>query len=284
MDSRACDPDGLQDFRRMPAGFGPTAGPRNLPARAEHLRYAGERTSVIGTAWTDPHALARLLPPRLRLDGEARLSVSVQELRNLGWLAGRGYQLVMVSIPAVFEGERTTLAGKFVAAVWENLTEPIITGREEIGYPKMYSDIRGPSRVDDGYACDASWQGHRFFDLRIRDLHPAANPPSGGPVLVRRYLPRAFQAGAEVDQILAVGSDLPGGRRAAPDGRPPELAVKSCETGNITFAFHRARWEDMPTQYHVVNALAELPLHEFEAGLALEQSGQDDLSTAHELG
>ena len=280
MDSRACDPDGLQNFRRMPAGFGPTAGPRNLPARAEHLRYAGERTSVIGTAWTDPHALARLLPPRFRLDGEARLSVSVQELRNLGWLAGRGYQLVMVSIPAVFEGERTTLAGKFVAAVWENLTEPIITGREEIGYPKLYSDIHGPNRLDDGYVCGASWQGHRFFDLRIHDLRPVANPPQAGPVLVRRYLPRAFQSGAEVDQILAIG----GGRRAAPDGRSPELAVKSVEAGNVTFAFHSARWEDMPTQYHVVNALAELPLHEFEAGFVVERTGQDDLSTAHVIG
>src|SRR5580693_7597248 len=160
MDSPASDPDSLQDFRRMPAGFGPAAGPRNLPARAEHLRYASERTSVIGTARTDPQALAKLLPPRFRLDGEARLSVSVQELRNLGWLAGRGYRLVTVSIPAVFEGERTTLAGNFIAAMWENLTEPIITGREEIGHPKMYSDIHGPSRVDDGYVCGASWQGH----------------------------------------------------------------------------------------------------------------------------
>jgi hypothetical protein len=268
----------------MPAGFGPAAGPRNLPARAEHLRYASERTSVIGTAGTDPQALAKLLPPRFRLDGEARLSVSVQELRNLGWLAGRGYRLVTVSIPAVFEGERTTLAGNFIAAMWENLTEPIITGREEIGHPKMYSDIHGPSRVDDGYVCGASWQGHRFFDMQIRELHDAENPPSTGPVLVRRYLPKAFGAGAEIDQILAIGSDLPGGRRAAPDGRPPELSVRSCETGNITFAFHRARWEDMPTQYHVVNALAELPLHEFEVGVVVERSGQDDLSTAHVIG
>ena len=30
--------------------------------------------------------------------------------------------------------------------------------------------------------------------------------------------------------------------------------------GTGHFEFYRARWEDMPTQFHIVNALADLPI------------------------
>jgi hypothetical protein len=277
--------DGLQEFRRMPAVFGPTGGPRNLPAHAEYLRYASESVVIVATARTDADALTMLLPPRFRLDGEARLSVGVYEVRNLGWLAGRGYNIVMLTIPVVFEGAETTLAGNFVPVVWEDLTDPIVTGREEIGFPKLYSDIHGPSRIGDGYHCSASWEGFRFFQMEVRGLQPAevAGPPTA-PLLVHRYLPRAFESGAEVDQILAHGPNLPGGHRAAPDGRLPEVTLKSGEVGNGSFSFLPARWEDMPTQYHIVNPLAALPLLEFEECIVFERLNQDDVSTTHVVG
>jgi hypothetical protein len=267
----------------MPIVFGPTDGPRNLPARVERLRYTGERTALHVTARIDGDRLARLLPQGFWFDGEPRLSVVASELRNLGWLAGRGYKLVMVTIPAVHDGGSGPLPGDFVVVVWENLTEPILTGREELGYPKVFGDIDGPLRIGDAYRCGAGWQGHRFFEMELADLGSEVAAPAPRPRLVKRYVPNPGP-GPDVEQVLAIGSGLPGARRAAPDGRLPEITVRTCRAGTGRFAFHPARWEEMPTQHHIVKALAGLPLLDFEESLLVESTGQDDLSDVRELG
>jgi hypothetical protein len=43
------------------------------------------------------------------------------------WLAGRGYTMIEVSWPATFTGRRDHATGRFLAVVWENLADPIIT-------------------------------------------------------------------------------------------------------------------------------------------------------------
>ena len=48
---------------------------------------------------------------------------------------------------------------------------------------------------------------------------------------------------------------------AAATGYSP-LRVTRCRRGTGRFAFHRARWEDVPFQYPIINALADLPLLE----------------------
>ena len=39
----------------------------------------------------------------------------------------------------------------------------------------------------------------------------------------------------------------------------------------------------MPTQFHIVNTLSALPILGFEACVAIEATGQDDLSDVREL-
>lgn len=272
---------GMQDFRRMPAVFGPTGGPRNLPAAKEHLRYVSSDTILVATARSEADALAALLPPRFRLDGEPRVKLLVYLLGNLGWLAGRSHESVAVCIPAVFEGEDGEVAGNFLPVLWENLADSLLTGRDEIGFPKLWSDIHVSNRGD-AYSCSATWDGFRFFEMEVEGLVETEvddSPPP--PFLVRRYVPRAFGAGAQIDEVLAVGGDLPGGKLAAPDGRSAESTVKSRRLGRATFSFHPARWEDMPTQYHVVNALSRLPLEAFEVCVETARANREDLSTAH---
>jgi hypothetical protein len=58
---------------------------------------------------------------------------------------------------------------------------------------------------------------------------------------------------------------------------PPTVA--SFEVGTGRFGFHCARWEDMPTQYRVVNALAALPLLEFTAAYLTRGCGGGDVSS-----
>jgi hypothetical protein len=48
--------------------------------------------------------------------------------------------------------------------------------------------------------------------------------------------------------------------------------------GKGSVAFHRARWEDMPTQYMIVNHFAELEQKEFRGAMIRHYSGSKDLS------
>lgn len=45
-------------------------------------------------------------------------------------------------------------------------------------------------------------------------------------------------------------------------------------TGNGSFRFHRARWEDVPFQYPIINALADLPIREVRAASVTHQAAE----------
>ena len=86
-------------------------------------------------------------------------------MTNIDWLAGRGYTMIHVWWPVMFKGEQDKTFGRFLAVMWENLADPIITGRGEIGQPKLFADIPEWRLVDSAYHCEASWLGFKFLEL-----------------------------------------------------------------------------------------------------------------------
>ncbi len=48
--------------------------------------------------------------------------------------------------------------------------------------------------------------------------------------------------------------------------------------GLRTVSFHEARWEDMPTQYQIVNAFAGLEVKEYRGATITRSVGGKDLS------
>jgi hypothetical protein len=112
--------------------------------------------------------------------------------------------------------------------------------------------------VDGVDHCEASWMGFRFLDLQVSERHePQTEPP--GPqlegTLMLKYVPRTGAWGqADICQV----SFTP--------GETPSLTVESRKPANGTVKFHRATWQDLPTMYHVVNALADLPVLQWCAG------------------
>jgi len=259
--------DPLGEMYRMPVGFGPAPGPRNLPASQRHRRFAKKATSLTLSAATEAGPLAALLPAGMTLVGEPRLEIVVSLLSEVGWLAGRGYNIVMVRIPARWDGEEQ-IEGFFVPVVWENMADPILTGREELGWPKIFADIPAPEERGGQMQGSASWGGFRFLEFAAEELEPA--PIAGAPaqpMIFRKYIPRTGEWGtADVDQMTVVE---PG---------PPAPEILSCQMGSGRFAFAPARWEDMPTQYPIVNALAALPLGNFGPAMRLETLGGTDVS------
>jgi hypothetical protein len=256
---------------RMPVSFGPAPGPRNLPAEQRHRRYEKRTLTLTISALTDAIALARMLPPGFTVATPASIEVSLMVLSNVGWLAGRGYNILIVRIPARWKGQEQ-VSGYFVPVLWENMADPILTGREELGWPKIFADIQAEAVEGGAWRARASWDGFAFFEMRVGDWVEAPEPPAPQPMMFHKYLPRTGEWGeADIDQFTVTG----------PDGARP--GVESAMTGQGSFAFHRARWEDMPTQYPIVNALAALPLETIGPALLVRTSGGGDASGQRRL-
>lgn len=265
----------LSNMYRMPIAFGPSPGPRNLPKGKRHLRYHGESLNFSIMARTESAALERLLPTEMRL-AEASFTVGVMQLRNVGWLAGRGYNIVSVMIPVKFEGRKAPAHGNFLAVMWESMADPILTGREELGFPKLFANISSPAFVDGAYSTSADWEGFRFFEMSVADLKEdtrAMAPPQR--LFVHKYSPRTGEWGK------ADAAYFTSGAGATHDTTPPRVEIRNRRIGIGKFQFFPARWEDMPTQYPIVSALAALPIHEFQCASVAERSGQDDLLGQH---
>jgi Acetoacetate decarboxylase (ADC) len=265
----ASDEGKLAPMYRMPTVFGPSGGPRNLPSGREAHRYVRNATFVTVSALSDAAAIAALLPPRCRLAGEPVMTVTMSYLTKIGWLAGRGYNIAQVSFKnVVFDGDEGSVAGAFTPVLWESLADPIITGREELGFPKIYGEIPDAIVLGGVTTCSAGWQGFRFLDLTASNLVEAPrtgrSPPAASMFL--KYIPKTAAWGeADVAYMTAT----------APGGPPP--AIERIMTGTGSFRFHPARWEDMPTQYHIVSALAALPLLEFRGSEIVVSTGGGDL-------
>jgi hypothetical protein len=217
------------------------------------------------SALTDPDQLARMLPKRLALAGEARLELVVMSFTNIGWLAGRGYDILMVRIPARWNEDEEAVSGYFVPVVWENMADPIITGREELGWPKIFADIAVSEAFEAEWRTKASWDGHCFFDCQASAFEEAPTCEGVRPMVFEKFIPATGEPEAADVCYLTV---------TEPDG--PEPQIRSVANGKGSFAFHGASWEQMPTQYPIANALASLPLADFGVVTRVHSSGGGD--------
>ena len=255
----------LSAMYRMPVSFGPSPGPRNVPEGQSGRRYEKDVTSLTMSAATDAEALARLLPNGFALRGAPRITVSVMLLRNIGWLAGRGYNIVMVMIPARWEGKEQ-LDGSFVPVLWESMADPILTGREELGWCKIFANIPEPLQSNGNWTGSADWEGFDFFEFATGGFEAAPEDAVAPmPMMFQKYIPRTGEWGSSDVSYPTVTGD---------DGVPATLISR--EEGHGRFAFRHARWEDMPTQYPIVSALAALPLDDFGTAVRSRASGGGD--------
>ncbi|MET4803837.1 acetoacetate decarboxylase family protein [Bradyrhizobium sp. LB11.1] len=259
---------------RMPVVFGPTVGPRQGPDGQAYDYSESPRASVAVSFLSEADALTQLLPPGCRLDGEPIVTVERSDLLEVEWLAGRAYSMLAIKFPVAFEGERDCVRGPFLSVLWENRPEPIISGREELGFAKLYCELPPPRAVGGVYEWSALWDGHEFLRLGLSDLADADPPPPTLPIdgtLHHRYLPGLSEPGlADLEQIVM----SPSGAR---------VRTISYRKGKPSIAFVRSTWEQLPTMYHIVNALADLPIKEMRAGCLAETRGASDFSNQRVL-
>lgn len=265
---------------RMPTHFGPRTGPRFGPeGRTFECKDNPKSTSISVSFLTNSEQLQAFLPPGFALNGEPVVSVSGGYMKEIEWLAGRGYNTLGVSFPVVFNGEVDRATGSFLTVLWENLTDPILTGREELGFSKIYCELPEPLTFKGETHCTASWLGFKFMDMHVRATEQVPVPNSPSPpkqdtsqqpltgTLHYKYMPRTGEWGT-ADVAYAVLTPA----------STPNRVVKEHWRGEGTVQFHEARWEDLPTQYNIVNAFHALEIIEWRGASIVKTVGGKDLS------
>lgn len=257
---------------RMPTHFGPSLGPRQGVDGNRYTNTGSPKKTVHSVSFlTAAEALDKLLPPRLELFGEPVVTVTASYITNIEWLAGRGYNTLGVTCPVVFRGERADTSGSFLMVLWENLTDPIITGREELGYPKIYGELPEPRHLNGTVTCSAGWLGHQFMSMTVREQTKlddnemadlAVNQPG---LLLYKYMPRTQHWGEHDVEYFTFTP-------------PPDLSpyLKGAWTGEGSVSFQESTWEDLPTLFNIVNALASLPILETRPSRTLMTVGGTD--------
>lgn len=259
---------------RMPTHFGPSLGPRQGPdGRRYDCVDTPKAKIVLASFKADPAQLEALLPPNFTLREPYTITFSFEYLSDIEWLAGRGYNTFGVSVPATYNGEKETVHGNLLLVLWENKADPIITGREDLGFAKIYCELPELQVIGDKIICRASWDGFEFARLTLSNLKlvnedqlPASESSEG--TLHYKYIPKTGAPG-EADAAYAV---------LTPAGEPNFQLKKASLASTGRLQMIPATWEQLPTLVHIVNTLSELSLGECTNALAIESQGGKDLS------
>jgi hypothetical protein len=260
---------------RMRAVFGPSLGPRQGEDGRKFTSPGTHKTITRSVSFLTNHdQLDAMLPEGVAVRGEPVATIFASYMTEIEWLAGRGYNVLGVTIPVTFTGKVDRVIGNFLTVLWENLTDPILTGREELGVAKIYCELPEP-RIHQGVThCMASWMGFKFMDMTLSNLTPASPAPSDATaapqddgLLHYKYVPRTGAWG-EADAAYVTLT--------------PTAALERVELevwrGQGKVQFHRATWEDLPTQYTIVNAFHQLEIKEYRGATVVQSVGAKDLS------
>ncbi|KAK6602073.1 3-hydroxybenzoate 6-hydroxylase 2 [Botrytis cinerea] len=238
-------------YRRMPMSFGPSPGPRqDLNGRQRGLLKATYKTSYI-TFKTYKSYLSTLLPSddfQFSTEGMwATATFSVTRLGNLEWLGGRGYSLLGLYVHDIVHknssdsnsGDSAELKGDFLPVLFENMADPIITGREELGFSKVFATLDEKTSSESSFVLSAGWEGTEFCRLTLNDLEetPDAESALQNPVLHYKAIPSSMKKGQDAEYATTYPSiPTAEGERRWKAGKA-EIVFTDLENGELEMAF-----------------------------------------------
>jgi len=260
---------------RMPTHFGPSLGPRQGVEGRRFANLNSPKVMALSVSFlSNREQLENLLPEGFEVGAEPIVTVQVSYMTEIEWLAGRGYNTIGVSFPAIFNGREDHAAGNFLTVLWENLADPIITGREDLGFNKIYCEIPEPKVYQGQMHCIATWMGFRFMDLKIDNLRQLSaeecaeftSKQTGDGILHYKYIPKTGEWG-EADVAYATLTPA----------ASPNRVVKEMWQGEGTVQFHKATWEELPTLFNIVNAFNDLEIKKYRGAMLVKTVGGKDL-------
>lgn len=241
----------------MPAHFGPP--PQWL------LAHYGDLTQLTILYSTEKDALSALLPEPFEPADDPVVTVYCQVCREVDFMAGRGYNIVGVNLAAVFNGKKDHFAGSYAAVLWENDTFPIITGREQLGAPKLYADIPDPEQDAKNWHFHCSLYGTGLVEGEIRNTtltddtacRQIEQMAKENTWMGRKYVPKADHTGPELSFPTVI---------------PARPTVRQAWLGECSHRFLNTTFESAPTADYVMQGLRTLVVKEYRAGVITKGS------------
>ncbi|KAK4542358.1 hypothetical protein LTR36_006814 [Oleoguttula mirabilis] len=293
---------------RSPLSFGPSPGPRRplgldpSSPTVQSLRKSNPETSATYAIRfrSSRTYLQNLLPPGFAFSTPGTLvfaSVVCSTLSGMTWLGGGGYSHCGLYIHGVNYTKRdgSKIYGTFLAVLFEDLVDPILTGRDELGMPKLFADI-GIAHHGEVGDCTISlgWRGVEFGEFEISKLEkeqptlngidlaeapqrgpgPPPPPPEQG-LFLYRYVPAVGEPGkADAEYAVFVPKPEP-----AAGAEAPETYV----TKTASLKFNARDWRSLPTLHNVAKGLADVPVYGVEEAKLIKGRGVDDVSGARRI-
>ena len=167
--------------------------------------------------------------------------------------------MITVTADVVYQGDTETLQGTYTLVIWENSTDPILNGRELQGIPKVYADIPDHQISRGQWSVNASHYGNTIINLSVSDLK--------APSLEEIALLKAAKEGKDNPMGWRYLQSLGDEPISEYTIFPSENHLKQLQVGKGELSWNPLTWEQNPTQYHIVNALKDLPILEWRPAL-----------------
>ncbi|KAF2823226.1 FAD/NAD(P)-binding domain-containing protein [Ophiobolus disseminans] len=290
---------------RMPISFGPMPGPRQdfygkprdgskATFTTASVKFKSSRT-VLENLF--PTANLKFAAP----DTIAYATFAATKLDNLEWLGGRGYTHFGLYIHGVqyTKASGETVTGTYLPVLFENLADPILSGREELGFPKLYCEL-DLKHESQNWSLDAGWMASKFCNFTLSNLsdapvtngEPSPPAPTGPPnphapppppvetcLFFHKHIPstgRAERGQTDASYTAFLPNDA--------DAQTVERKVgKTLQAASAAVKFDALDWTALPTLHHVVARLAEVPVYEVVEAKIVEGTGVSDVSAVRRV-
>jgi hypothetical protein len=249
-----------QNIHIMPRAFGPAGGPRQAPNHDDFRHIPTKFTRYVVGFLGRANQVCALLPKGLALRGEPIVQFQFFSLTEIPWLAGRGYNILSMTVPVRYlSAGGESVDGQYQPVLWENLGDPIITGREQLGHPKLYAQLPAPRHWNGKTYIRARWEDFTFAELEMsceavptQELLSNIAASVGAGLIGHKYIPKTGHWD-EADADYFTLTPMPGESNLRD---PQPLPAIRSGTGRVKF--NVPEWQDMPTQYHIIQQLAAL--------------------------
>lgn len=232
---------------RMPLLLGPMFDYSRIPS------WSYPEIDIVAYQYlTQPEAIENVLPECFQPTKEPMVTIFFSQYNGLEFMGGGGYRTATFQVAARFDGENDHVEGDLILVMFEDKTWPILSGREDLGVPKLYADISPMKRMGEGRVrVEASLWGHLLFGLELDGLKSQIG-------IVRAVATKRINARPWLGYKYIPSLDGP------PDANYPTLTKNDTKIDNLWFGkfgdlrFGDAGMEDIGHVKNLINALATL--------------------------
>jgi hypothetical protein len=215
----------------------------------------------------------------------AYCSFSQTILNKMEWLGGSGYNHIGLYIHGVeyVQSDGCIASGTYTPVLFEDLADPIISGREELGMPKVYSSI-GVSQGVESYRMHTSWQEFTWGDFHLEGLTPDDNASgvtakvsgeNDDGILFNRYIPTVGRPGEAEAQYTVFAPFA--------EEKLKPVTQRTWTASKAHLKNDALDWDALPTLHHVISRLQKIPVYEVVKATVGEGTGVPDIGAVRRI-